>query len=123
MTIEAQLDTIAQHLSEIKRLLSPAAPDMGYAAPATKPHEEADTTPEPEVASGTDIAPEDYRNVTLDDCIAMATQIVKSADDGSGVVKLKEILRKMGTEKVPLEKVSLLKPSQFAAFMRAAKGV
>lgn len=117
MTIEAQLDTIAQHLSEIKRLLSPAAPDMGYTAPATKPHEEVAPAPEPEVSSDTAHDTDDYRNATLDDCIAMATQIVKSSDDGSGVTKLKAIMKNMGTEKV-----SLLKPSQFAAFMRAAKG-
>lgn len=39
-TIESQLDTIAQHLPEIKRLLNQAAPDMGYTVPATKSNEE-----------------------------------------------------------------------------------
>ena len=118
MTIEAQLDTIAQHLSEIKRLLATATgvitPTVVAAEPATTPASE----PEPEIASETPPDMGDYRNATLDDCIAMATQIVKSSDDGSGVTKLKAIMKNMGAEKV-----SLLKPSQFAAFMRAAKGV
>ena len=97
MTIEAQLDTIAQHLLEIKQLLraekQPAAP--------VEPVQD----------------PDEYANATLEDCTEAARTLVKSADDGSGVGKLSSILQSMNAKKV-----TELKPTQFAAFMRAVNG-
>jgi hypothetical protein len=105
MTIEAQLDTIAQHLLEIKQLLraekQPAAPVEKQPAAPVEPAQD----------------PDEYANATLEDCTEAARTLVKSADDGSGVGKLSSILQSMNAKKV-----TELKPTQFAAFMRAVNG-
>lgn len=140
MTIESQLDTIAQHLAEIKSLLaahlsatthtaSPsfAAPKAGKAqdkpaptegtaspdtvAPAPSPEAEAPVIEEHITAPG-------YTNATLEDCKAIASELVKlgTSEGMVGRNKLIEIIKEMG-----VGKVTELKPTQIPTFMMKAE--
>ena len=137
MTIEAQLDTIAQHLAEIKSLLAAhlsatthttsasfaapkapgkPAPTEGTAspdtvAPAPSPEAEAAVVKDSPTAS-------DYTNATLEDCKAIASELVKlgTSEGMVGRNKLIEIIKEMG-----VGKVTELKPTQIPAFMMKAE--
>ncbi len=136
MTIESQLDTIAQHLAEIKSLLAAhlstthttppsfaapkaqdkPAPTEGTAspdtvAPAPSPEAEAAVVKDSPTAS-------DYTNATLEDCKAIASELVKlgTSEGMVGRNKLIEIIKEMG-----VGKVTELKPTQIPAFMMKAE--
>ena len=139
MTIESQLDTIAQHLAEIKSLLTAhlstthttppsftapkaskaqdkPAPTEGTAspdtvAPAPSPEAEAAVVKDSPTAS-------DYTNATLEDCKAIASELVKrgTSEGMVGRNKLIEIIKEMG-----VGKVTELKPTQIPAFMMKAE--
>ena len=140
MTIEAQLDTIAQHLAEIKSLLAAhlsatthtASPS--FAAPKA-PKAPGKSTPTEGTASPDTVAPapspeaeaavvkdsptaSDYTNATLEDCKAIASELVKrgTSEGMVGRNKLIEIIKEMG-----VGKVTEIKPTQIPAFMMKAE--